>query len=174
MYNVKIACDRDDSSFICVAPVCRTLDPFFSRLTTSSTEWQACSLAPITTEDSIHTRISLYIKDKRRSSTCIASCIISNIEIFIVRIEKIDDIIFVEFQIRSRDNDLTIFAILESREVLFPARCANRIHLLAHYRRWSEQHEARSRSPFLRSTEYFHLSWCTSFLSPGQESIESS
>lgn len=173
MYNVKIACDRDDSSFICVAPVCRTLDPFFSRLTTSSTEWQACSLAPITTEDSIRTRLSWNGKDKRRSSTCIASCIISNVEIFIVRIEKIDDIVFVEFQIRSRDDDLTIFAILERREGFFFDRWANRIHLLAHCRRWFEQHEAQSRSPFLRSIEYFRLSWCTSFLSPRQASIES-
>ena len=173
MYNVKIACDREDSSFICVAPVCRRLDPFFSRLTTSSTEWQACSLAPITTEDSIHTRIGLNVKDDGRLSTCIASCIISNIKIFIVRVEEIDDVIFVEFQIRSRDNDLTIFAILERREVFFSDQSTNRIHLLAHYRRWYEQHEARCRSPFLQSTQYFHLSWCASFLSPRQASIES-
>ena len=116
MYKVNIAWDRDDSSFICVAPVCRTVEPFFSKLTTSVTESHRCSLAPITTKLTFRTT-KIMKNFLSLPLTRISNGIIANIQRSIGHIKKINDVVFVNFQVRCWYIDLNIWMILKCKQL---------------------------------------------------------
>ena len=155
IWRVKIACDRDDSSFICVAPVCRTLDPFFSRLTMSLIEWHACSLAPMTTKSKNE---SSWMRSER--CTCIAQSVVPNIQRFIRAIQKVDDIIFVNLQIRCGNVHTNIGTMLGRSAIGTSAneRVCGQNSLLGAFEKWYRQLVERCRIRSPQSIKCFHRS----------------